>query len=207
MKLYITLLLSLASTLSLANIDDHLNAKIEELTKKISEEKDISISCSEWVEKTNCISYLERLQKEFSFNASRYGLKRIIIDELENSTIHMNKEVRISVFKDFNKQLAKMIPTIHKIDELKKLSRSYSRDYSFRIFCGASLTAKQCELGLFNFLKSKPKNIANGQIKKVIITQEDKKLSNKGSLFISHQNQNPRKFLKAQSEERMPANF
>ena len=206
MKLLITLSLSLASALSFANVDAHLSTKIVELEKKILEEKDISISCSEWVEKANCVSYLERVEKELTFNANKYGLKKIIIDELEESTIQMNKEVRVSVFKDFNSQLYKMVPTIHKIDELRTLSRSYSRDYSFRIFCGASLSAKQCELGLFNFLKSKPKNISKGKVKKVIITKADKDLSEKGSLFISHENKNSKNYIQSQTEERTPAN-
>lgn len=206
MKFLITLSLSLVSALSFANVDGYLSTKIIDLEKKILEEKDISISCSEWVEKTNCLSYLERFEKEFTFNANKYGLKKIIIDELEDSTIQMNKVVRVSVFKDFNKQLYKIVPTIYKIDELNTLSRSYSKDYSFRIFCGASLTARQCELGLFNFLKSKPKNISKGKVKKVIITKADKDLSEKGSLFISHENKNPKNYIQSQTEERTPAN-
>ena len=205
MKTLITFILTLSTTAAFASTDSHLAQKIFELEEKIVETKDVKVKCSQWLDKLNCISYLQRFEKEFTFKAARYDLKKIVLDELESSTIHMNKEVRLSVYQNFNKQVYKLVPTIHKIDELKTLSRSYSKDFSFKVFCGASLTAQQCELGLFNFLKSKPKNFNQSKIKKLIITLEDKSLNEKGSLFMSHNNVNPQKYISKQAEDRLPA--
>lgn len=207
MKKLIILMLFVVSSFAYANEEISLNQQIQEVEKSILESKDVKVTCSEWIDKLNCLSYLQRFEKEFVFKAGKYGLSKIVLDELESYDIRMNKVARLSVFQNFNKQVRKLVPTIYKIDELKTLSKSYSKNYSFKVFCGASLTAKQCELGLFNFLKSKPKKLNNGKIKKLIITLEDKKLSNEGSLFMSHVNSNPKAFIQSQSEFRTPANL
>lgn len=207
MKKLIILMLISISSLAIANEEASLNQKIIDMEATILESKDVKVTCSEWIDKLNCLSYLQRFEKEFVFKAGKYGLTKIVLDELETYDIRMNKVARVSVFENFNKQLRKLVPTIYKIDELKTLSRSYSKNYSFKVFCGASLTARQCELGLFNFLKSKPKSLNNGKIKKLIITLEDRKLSNEGSLFMSHVNSNPKAFIKNQTDTRTPANL
>lgn len=200
-------MLLMTTTLFANTTEEQLSLKISDLETSLVEEKGVSIKCSQWVEKLNCISYLERAQKLFTFKASRYNLKEIILDELEESKIKMNKSVRISVFQNLNKQMRKLVPSIHKIDELKTLSKSYSKNYSFKVFCGASLNPRECELGLFNFLKSRPKNESNNDIKSVIITQSDKDLSDDGALYIGHNNKNPGKYLSSQIENRTPANL
>lgn len=203
--LFILSSLILSAHLSIALAQTPEDIQIKALQELIYDTKEVKVECSGWVDKLNCISYLKRVQKELTFKAAPYNLTKIVIDELENSAIHMNKVVRLSVFQDFNLQLRKLIPTIHKVDELKVLSRSYSKGYSFRIFCGSTLTPRQCELGLFNFLKSRPEKTYKGKIKKVIITQEDQKLSDKGSLYLAHNNHHPVKYINFQLEQRAPA--
>lgn len=211
MKIFITLTAIIFSANILADaqnaLDSLVDNEIKRLQEKLFDKNDIPFTCSQWVQKDLCISYLKRALKEITVDLAQFDLKGIRIDDLDENQVFMNKKVLLSSGSNFNEQINKMYSQFHKVNELRNLSRSYARQFNYSISCSSKLNTHECEMGLFNFLKTKPANYSKDRVKRVIISKSDGDLSIKGNIFISHENQNANKYMEQKVNQMTPVDY